>query len=176
MFLFLPQKPLVWRNAHNQDTSCENIVSISFERMYGKKPPPPSPGSTHVLPCCRPSSWPVSIQNFQSDRELKLVWSQGGEWPTDSRSTCAKWNLILLFPPLNRRRKKKWNVALINWLWRITFAFVFAKIHEWNSVQSQSNLIWELLHDYCILDWFIFTSSTGWYLFLLYDRTVLLFN
>ena len=65
----------------------------------------------HLLPCCRPSSWPVSIlhlriQNFQSDRELKLVWSQGGESPTESRSTCTKWNLILIFPALNRCRRK----------------------------------------------------------------------
>ena len=70
--------------------------------------------NTHVLPCCRPSSWPVSIlhlriQNFQSDRELKLVWSQGEEWPTESRSTCTKWNLILTLSALYSRRNK-WNV------------------------------------------------------------------
>ena len=72
----------------------------------------------------------LRIQNFQSDRELKLVWSQGGEWPIESRSTCKKWNLILIFPALT-------------------------KMNEWNSVQAQSNrnfsgspsCYWESLHD-----------------------------
>ena len=90
------------------------VVRASFRfhlREWRGSSPPLSPGSTHVLPCCRPSSWPVSIlhlrvQNFQSDSELKPVWSRGWEWPTDSRSTCTKWSLILIFPPLNCRRKK----------------------------------------------------------------------
>ena len=75
--------------------------------------------NTHVLPCCRPSSWPVSnlhlrTQNCQSDRELKLVWSQGQEWPTESRSTCTKWNLILILPRLLTVGET--NGTCLNWL------------------------------------------------------------